>query len=253
MEKKCPEITDALGNREFCVWYQPQVDMQTGEIAGAEALVRWNRPGRGMILPGEFIPEMERHGLMPLLDQEVLRIVCEDMREAKRAGISFGPVSVNLSRLYAEHYRTVCGEKREELRFEFTETDRSRDGDRELREFADMLREKGFRIAMDDYGMGSSTLKMLHQIPFDILKLDRYFVSRIGEEKGETILRSTIAMARELGMEIVAEGVERRAQVRFLLEHGCRLAQGYYYSEPLGKEAYLSFRKQGKRLPEAEP
>ena len=122
-----------------------------------------------------------------------------------------------------------------------------------MREFADRLREMGFRIAMDDYGMGSSTLKMLHQIPFDILKLDRYFVSRIGEEKGETILRSTIAMARELGMEIVAEGVERRAQVCFLLEQGCRLAQGYYYSEPLRKEAYLSIRKQGQKLPGAKP
>lgn len=253
MEMKCPEIKDALGNREFCVWYQPQVDMQTGEIAGAEALVRWDRPGRGMVLPGEFIPELERHGLMPLLDQEVLRIVCEDMREAKQAGISFGPVSVNLSKFYAAHYRPVCGEKKEELRFEITETDRGLGGERELREFADRLREMGFRIAMDDYGMGSSTLKMLHQIPFDILKLDRYFVSRIGEEKGETILRSTIAMARELGMEIVAEGVERRAQVCFLLEQGCRLAQGYYYSEPLRKEAYFSIRKQGRKLPGAKP
>ena len=103
---------------------------------------------------------------------------------------------------------------------------------------------------MDDYGMGRSTLKMLCQVPFDILKLDRYFISRIGEEKGETILKSTIALAKDLGMEIVAEGLESREQIAFLLRHGCRLGQGYYYARPLEKDRYFQFRAEGKRLPE---
>ncbi len=250
-------LKDALKNQEFQVWYQPQVHMGTGEIAGAEALVRWQKPGQGLLLPRTFIPELEEYGLMPRLDQEVLRIVCRDLAEAEGEGVGFGPVSVNLTRLHAGRYGRISGLPRtcrkgkdpgRELLFELTETAKDRDSGRQLQEFARQLREHGFRIAMDDYGIGSSTLKILHQISFDILKLDRYFVSRIGEAKAERILGSTISMAGELGMEVVAEGVETEEQAAFLLEKGCRLAQGYYYSEPLSRQKYLSFRREGKKL-----
>ena len=116
-------------------------------------------------------------------------------------------------------------------------------------DFARRLREQGFQIAMDDYGTGNSTLKLLHQIPFDILKLDRYFVSRIGAKKSETILKSTINLAKNLGMKVVAEGVETREQMEFLLGHGCRLGQGYYFSRPLEKETYFACQKEGRKLP----
>lgn len=251
------EFVSAVQNREFCVLYQPQVDMKTGKIVGAEALVRWRRPGIGLIPPDTFIPALEQNGMMPLLDCEVLCIVGDDIREAEETGISLGHISVNLSRLHAGQYsgqfvgqyagRQIGGDI---LLFELTETaERERD-DREMRTFADRLRENGFRIAIDDYGIGHSTLKMLHQIPFDILKLDRYFVSRIGETKTETIIQSTISMARKLGMEVVAEGVETKEQTAFLLKHGCTVGQGYYYSEPLSKELYCRYRAEGRVLPD---
>ena len=267
------ELTAAFAREEFEVWYQPQVDMRTGAIFGAEALVRWRHPRRGLLLPASFLPALERRGLMPAVDQEVLRLVCKDAKEAKRSGIPFGPVSVNLSRLHAGRGEMRCAEEyagslcpdflgedaadrnellfdRNELLFELTETAREKEEDQEIRQFARKLQDEGFRIAMDDYGMGSSTLKMLCQIPFDILKLDRYFVNRIGDAKSETILRSTISMAKELGMEVVAEGVERRRQIGFLLEAGCRLAQGYYYARPLRKARYLRYRQEDRHLPE---
>lgn len=240
-------VLEAARNREYQVWYQPQVDMGTGEIFGAEALVRWRHPQKGLLLPGHFIPALEKNGLMPLLDREVLRIVRRDAGEAKKAGIPAGPISVNLS-TFCAGTKGLAGE--EDLLFEITETAKEEEENREIWRFAKQLREEGFRIAMDDYGMGRSTLKMLCQVPFDILKLDRYFISRIGEEKGETILKSTIALAKDLGMEIVAEGLESREQIAFLLRHGCRLGQGYYYARPLERDRYFQFRAEGKRLPE---
>ena len=240
-------VLEAARNREYQVWYQPQVDMGTGEIFGAEALVRWRHPQKGLLLPGHFIPALEKNGLMQLLDREVLRIVRRDAGEAKKAGIPSGPISVNLS-TFCAGTKGLAGE--EDLLFEITETAKEEEENREIWRFAKQLREEGFRIAMDDYGMGRSTLKMLCQVPFDILKLDRYFISRIGEEKGETILKSTIALAKDLGMEIVAEGLESREQIAFLLRHGCRLGQGYYYARPLEKDRYFQFRAEGKRLPE---
>ena len=239
-------LAAALDNREFCVWYQPQVDMETGKIVGAEALVRWQRPGKGLILPGRFIPALEENGLMPLLDCEVLRMVCEDIREAREGGIDPGWVSVNLSQFHAGH---CSGEMVDRLWFELTETASSPEGSGEMLDFARRLQEQGFQIAMDDYGTGNSTLKLLHQIPFDILKMDRYFVSRIGEKKSETILKSTINLAKSLGMKVVAEGVETREQMEFLLGHGCRLGQGYYFSRPLEKETYFACQKEGRNLP----
>ena len=165
----------------------------------------------------------------------------------KKAEIPAGPISVNLS-TFCAGTKGLAGE--EDLLFEITETAKEEEENREIWRFAKQLREEGFRIAMDDYGMGRSTLKMLCQVPFDILKLDRYFISRIGEERGETILKSTIALAKDLGMEIVAEGLESREQIAFLLRHGCRLGQGYYYARPLERDRYFQFRAEGKRLPE---
>ena len=192
-------------------------------IGGAEALVRWQRPGKGLILPGRFIPALEENGLMPLLDCEVLRIVCRDIREAREGGIDPGWVSVNLSQLHAGHYSgEMVGRRareavaRDRLRFELTETAPRPEGSGEMLDFARRLQEQGFQIAMDDYGTGNSTLKLLHQIPFDILKLDRYFVSRIGAKKSETILKSTISLAKSLGMKVVAEGVETREQLSLI-------------------------------------
>lgn len=251
------EFRSAVQNREFCVLYQPQVDMQTGKIVGAEALVRWHRPGMGLLSPDMFIPVLEQNGMMPQLDCEVFCIVEDDVREAEEMGISLGYISVNMSRLHAGWYGSKfveqCTESqisRDMLLFELTETAEKTGDDRDIRDFTERLRENGFRIAIDDYGMGSSTLKMLHQISFDILKLDRYFVNRIGEGKSETIIQSTVSMAEKLGMEVVAEGIETSEQAQFLLKLGCKLGQGYYYSKPLPRELYYKYRAEDKVLPD---
>ena len=245
------EFTEALKNGEFCVWYQPQVDMRTGVIRGAEALVRWQKKNGELIPPDQFVPDLEKEGVMPLLDEEVLRIVCGDICDAKQKRYSFCPVSVNLSRLHAGR-KGISGILREiteeygigkgELSFEITETAKGPDDGERMPQLARYLQRKGFRIAMDDYGMGNSTLKLLQEIRFDILKLDRFFISRIGDPKAEVILSSTITMAEALGLEVIAEGVENREQIRFLLKHGCCFAQGYYYSRPLTKERYMMRR-----------
>lgn len=196
------EFTEALKNGEFCVWYQPQVDMRTGVIRGAEALVRWQKKNGELIPPDQFVPDLEKEGVMPLLDEEVLRIVCGDICDAKQKRYSFCPVSVNLSRLHAGR-KGISGILREiteeygigkgELSFEITETAKGPDDGERMPQLARYLQRKGFRIAMDDYGMGNSTLKLLQEI-------------------------------------------------RFLLKHGCCFAQGYYYSRPLTKERYMMRR-----------
>lgn len=244
------EFHGAIKNGEFHVWYQPQIDMRTGKHCGAEALVRWQKQDGSLVRPDAFVPPLEELGLIVRLDEEVLENVCRDISQARKQGVALGPVSVNLSRLQAgrrgitrklkritEEYEIT----REELFFEITETaDEGEDG---LPGFVEQMRENGFQIAMDDFGTGNSSLKALQESCFDILKLDRYFVARIGDPKAEIILASTIAMAKKLGLEVVAEGVETEEQICFLLGHQCYLAQGYYYSGPLTKEQYIKWQQ----------
>ena len=253
---------EALNNNCLNVLYQPQVDMRTEEPKGAEALVRWKKEDGTVLSPAYFVKKKKKMGLTTLLDEAVIGIVCRDICEAKQNGFPFSPVSVNLSRLHAvrrnaaKSFREIaerCGVERPELSFEITETAaQTEDGTEEVSEtneedkkmmlLAGALKGEGYRIAMDDYGMGSSTLKLLQEVPFDILKLDRYFVRRIGDPRTDIILASTIGMAGALGMEVIAEGVETEKQIRFLLDHRCRYGQGYYYSGPLPKEEYIRWR-----------
>ena len=254
---------EALNNNCLNVLYQPQVDMRTEEPKGAEALVRWRKEDGTVLSPAYFVPALEKLGLTTILDEAVIGIVCRDICEAKQGDIPFAPVSVNLSRLHAvrrnaaKSFRKIAerwGVERPELFFEITETAvRTGDGaeevsetneeDKEMMLLTGALKREGYRIAMDDYGMGSSTLKLLQDVSFDILKLDRYFVRRIGDPRTDIILASTIGMAASLGMEVIAEGVETEKQIRFLLDHQCRYGQGYYYSEPLPKEQYIRWRR----------
>lgn len=243
---------EAVIKKRFQVWYQPQVDMRTERPKGAEALVRWQKEDGTFLAPDRFVPVLEKLGLTALLDEEVMGIVCRDICQAKIDKISFGPVSVNFSRLHAGRAETIgrlkditehYGISRGEICFEITETDVEKRKEDDIRKFVGKLQDDGYRIAMDDYGIESSTLKLLQETRFDVLKLDRYFVSRIGDDRADIILSSTIAMAKRLGMEVVAEGIETEEQICFLLEHGCYLGQGYYYSEPLPKEQYISWRE----------
>ena len=238
----------ALRDGQFQVWYQPKIDMRTGDISGAEALVRWKTEEGTFISPAEFIPVFESTGQIMELDAEVLRNVCEDIGRARERAIDMGPVSVNLSKIHimkgniVEQIREFTKEYRikpSDLSFEITESAAESYTGRELESFVDRIRQMGYQADMDDYGTGSSTLKSLAHTHFDTLKLDRSFVGMIGDERMDIILKSTINMARRLNMVIVAEGVETEEQAEFLTENGCFIAQGYYYFRPMPVSEYL--------------
>lgn len=245
---------EAVRKEEFQIWYQPKYDLRTGKISGAEALVRWKEENGGLIPPSRFIPVFESTGQIVELDEMVVRLVCRDIRASKERGLEIGNISVNLSKLHvvrpgitekigelAENY----GIEPAQLSFEITESAAEGEDRAELVELVSRLQEMGFAVHMDDYGTGSSTLRSLADTHFDVLKLDRSFVSLAGDSRVNIILTSTIQMARLLGMEVVAEGVETKEQAEFLRRNGCHTAQGYYFSRPLCREEFFGLAKKG--------
>lgn len=256
MEKESLEMRfpEALKQEEFLVWYQPKYDLRTGQICGAEALVRWKDQDGKVLSPARFIPVFESTGQIVELDVEALRMVCEDIRRARRYRIPIGNISVNLSKLHVirtgitDKIREIAGEAgigNKELSFEITESAAEGEGREELAELVRRLQNMGFMVYMDDYGTGSSTLRSLADTHFDVLKLDRSFVSLAGDPRINIILISTIHMAKCLGMDVVAEGVETKEQADFLLKNGCHLAQGYYFSRPLPRDEFFQRVREG--------
>ena len=240
-------FTDALKKGEFKVWYQPKYDMRTGKICGAEALVRWQKEDGSLMPPGKFIPVFEATGQITQLDEEVLRIVCRDIREVRRRGLPLVPVSVNLSKLHIkksgilDRVRELTEEygiSQNAISFEITESAAFHDR-KSMDSLVSSLHSMGFEVDMDDYGTGSSTLKSLSHTNFDTLKLDKSFIDFIGDKKTDIIIQSTIRMAEKLKMNIIAEGVETEEQVKFLMGSQCFVAQGYYFSKPLDREDYF--------------
>lgn len=242
------DIKKALKNKEFHVRYQPQVNINTMEIMGAEALIRLKKQDGVVVSPAFFIPALEENGKITELDEEVLKIVCSDIVNAMGEGIRLPPISVNLSRLHmgrpdtADRLKRIAdsyGVDSGALVFELTESAVYRDKKEELNQLMGKLRSMGFQTSLDDFGTGFSSLKLLADVSFDYLKLDRYFVGQIGSQKTDTILCSTIALAKALGIKAIAEGVENIGQLNFLKENGCGFAQGYHFFRPLSKEEFL--------------
>ncbi len=236
---------DALEKNEFVVWYQPKYNPLTGEIEAAEALVRWITPDGRRLSPGEFIPLFEKDGLIVKLDEFVFSRVCDFQKERYNAGLKIYPISVNLSRIslfhedVIERYISITREKGVEVEYlpiELTET--MMNSSIRLRELTGKMISRGLHLHMDDFGSGYSSLTSLNQISFEAVKLDKGLVDYIGDKKGEVILRHTIGIAKELGMQVVAEGVEEKAQVDFLAEAGCDLIQGYYYCKPVPEQEF---------------
>ena len=235
-------MTTALVNNEFVVYLQPKINLVDNSIAGAEALVRWQRPDGTLLFPDEFIPIFERNGFIIKLDYYVYQTVCKMIRNWLDKGITPVPVSVNVSRvhLYDESFVTRVNELVEKYRipkdyieFELTETvfiDNSADAIIVM----DKLRELGYKISIDDFGAGYSSLTLLKDMPTDVLKLDKAFF-RAGEMKREDkiIVSSIINMAKQLDMTVLSEGVENDVQFDFLKEISCDLAQGYLFAKPM--------------------
>jgi len=241
------ELRRAIQNNEFEMYFQPQVSAR-GEYVGAEALIRWLHPDKGMVPPAEFIAIAEETGLILDIGSWILRESCSFATES-----GVGHIAVNISptqfrqRDFVESVRetfadTCAGHR--EIMFELTEGILIENIDDTIAKM-NALKAMGIRIAIDDFGTGYSSLAYLRQLPLDQLKISNDFVDDIGiDRNGEIIVDTIISMARHMDLGVVAEGVETGAQLRFLEERGCQVFQGYYFSKPLAKADFLKFRKE---------
>ena len=237
----------ALEAGEFVPYLQPKVAMFSGRVVGAEALVRWQHPQEGMLSPGVFIPLFERNGVIVRLDEFMWEATCKLLRRWLDKGYKPVPVSVNVSRVHFldENFgrRIIAltdkyNIPRHLLELEITES-AFFGNERVLVRVMENLQKEGFVFSMDDFGTGYSSLGTLRSLPFNIVKLDRSFISDgTDNPRGQVVARNTVNLARELDMRIVAEGVETEAQVCFLLNIGCTVAQGYYYSQPIDADSF---------------
>ncbi len=246
----------ALSNGEFKVYYQPKYEVDTGEIVGAEALVRWDSPETGFMSPAKFIPLFEQNGFIINLDQYVFETVCKNMREWLDAEIKVVPVSINVSRLqfyrldFAKRY-TKIKEKYDIpdglLELEFTESIVFENLEI-LKKIVLSLKKVGFSCSIDDFGSGYSSLNILKNLPMDTLKLDKLFFKESENiDRDKALISSVITMSRALNMKTVAEGIENWAQVIFLKEIGCDIIQGYVYSEPITCARYTNLLEGNRR------
>jgi diguanylate cyclase (GGDEF)-like protein len=232
----------ALDERQFVLHYQPQVSLATGGVEGVEALLRWQDPERGLVLPGQFLAVLESSGMIVAVGEWALRQAAEDCRRWRQAGLGMLRVAVNVSaqqirrRTFVEQVLAAAGAADgdgQALDLEITESGLLHDVDgasRKLRE----LRAAGLRIALDDFGTGYSSLGLLSKLPVDVVKIDRSFITGLPEDKASvTLVSSVIGLASAFGLKVVAEGVETEGQLGLLRELGCDQSQGYLHSRPI--------------------
>ncbi|MCR4780435.1 MAG: bifunctional diguanylate cyclase/phosphodiesterase [Ruminiclostridium sp.] len=241
-------FAEAMDNDEFRAYYQPKVDIETGRIVGAEALCRWVRDGK-IIPPIEFIPVLEQSTDICRLDFRMLDLVCRDIRRRLDAGSPVVRVSVNLSRKHLidvdllEHLLKIIDDNRvphEYIELELTETTTDVEF-RDLKRIVGDLRREGIHTTVDDFGIGYSSLNLIREIPWDVLKLDRCFLpaDSDAEDVNTALMFShVVSMAQAMGLECVAEGVETHGHIELLKKNNCRIAQGFYFDRPLPSEEF---------------
>ena len=243
------DLHRAVAAGEVAVHFQPVVDTRSGRVVGAEALARWNHPARGRIAPDVFIPLAESSGLIEELGDHVLEVACRAFASWKRTGFELGSVAVNVSGRQLQSARFVetvqramarHGMGRGELEIEVTESMLMVDVARAAERLA-AIRALGVHISVDDFGTGYSSLAYLKDLPVDILKIDRAFISEMNTSPGGfALVRAIIAMAHATGKSLIAEGVEDTAQVEALRDMGCARIQGYWFSPPVAEGAMPS-------------
>lgn len=241
------EMTDraegALKNGEFVVYLQPKVELRSGKVAGAEALVRWKDPERGIVPPGEFIPVFEKSGFVAHIDLFVFEEICKLLLRWQNEGRRLIPISTNLSRVHLrnpeflsqfERIRAKYDVSAELIEIELTET-LVFENIGMLREIIRQIQKLGFKFALDDFGSGYSSLNLLKEVPADALKLDRGFFGKIDafDDHGRYVVNSVVALAKKLHMKTVCEGIEHMEQVEFLKQAGCDMVQGFVFSRPI--------------------
>ncbi len=243
------EMNAALENNEFVMFLQPQIDLATRKLIGAEALVRWKHPIKGILVPAQFLALFESNGFITKMDMFIWELACKYIRDLQDRDI-YLPISVNISRVHIGNTNLSdilmglvekYGIEPRYLELEITENLFMEDVE-EL--FAEMstLKKCGFSIMMDDFGSGYSSLNMLRNAPVDTLKIDRFFLDEImSTDRGKIIVEASVRMAKQLGLQVIAEGVETQEQLDFLASIGCDTVQGYYYSKPIPPEEFEVF------------
>jgi len=247
----------ALERGELRLFYQPKAELVTGKICGFEALLRWQHPEKGMVLPGDFIPVLEETGLIVQAGEWVLRTACAQIKAWQKAGLKVPPISVNLSARQFEQKNLkdvvaqILGETKVDpslVEFEITESLLMNDPEGAARTLHD-LKNSGVQLSMDDFGTGYSSLGYLKRFPIDTLKIDRTFVRDISTDADDaTLTRAIINLAQNLRLKVVAEGVETDAQLAFLCSNGCDEMQGYLFARPTTAEECGRMLSEGRKL-----
>ena len=249
----------AIDNEEFVVYYQPKYSPDTGELKGAEALIRWQSPEFGFVPPGRIIPIFERNGFVLNIDHYMITHVARDQKRWLDAGYKIVPVSVNVSRAHfiesdlAEQIRDMVdaeGAPHEYIEIELTES-AFFDDKNALLNTIERLKSYGFAVSMDDFGSGYSSLNSLKDLTLDVLKLDaEFFRGDAGNDRGQIVVSEAIKLAKCLNMRVVAEGIEIKDQVDFLATQGCDMIQGYYFAKPMPGSDYEKKMKGGEAAEE---
>ena len=240
-------MEEALKNEEFLIYYQPKFDLATNKICGAEALVRWNRPGTGIISPGDFIPIFEENGFIVDIDYYVFERVCRKIRGMLDEEKHIVPISVNFSRIHLKD-RSIVSYLKSMVRdydipaslieIEITESALV-DDNGFIITLLNEIHNNGFRLSMDDFGSGLSSLNMLRTFPFDVLKIDKeFFQHGSTTERERVVIANIVKMASELHMDIVSEGVETMEQADFLRDIQCPIAQGFLFEKPIPEDEF---------------
>ncbi|MCR5746830.1 MAG: bifunctional diguanylate cyclase/phosphodiesterase [Lachnospiraceae bacterium] len=248
------EMQIAMDRNEFIMYLQPKVSFKTDQICGAEALVRWMHPTKGLRMPGDFLPLFESNGFIKQIDEFMWEESAKYLARLSELGIDI-PISVNISRLHigntdlVKELTSLVDKYKidpQKLELEITETLFTEDTQSLYKVMAN-LKNEGFTIEMDDFGSGYSSLNMLKDAPVDVIKIDRFFIDEvIDTNRGKIIVANSIKMSKELGMRIIAEGVETREQAEFLRDAGCDVAQGYYYSKPMPTNEFEELVNSGR-------
>jgi predicted signal transduction protein with EAL and GGDEF domain len=240
-------LRQALEQRQFVLHYQPKVDLESGGVTGAEALLRLRRPGQPLLYPGQFIGVAEESGLMQPIGKWVLGEACRQATAWSRAGLGVGRIAVNVSAVEFQGHDFLAGVRAtlaetgldpRLLELELTESGLMQDTQRTTGVLR-ALKDLGVQVAIDDFGTGYSSLSYLRRFPVDTLKIDQSFVQDIGDDTGESVLvGAIIAMGRSLKLQVVAEGVETAQQLAFLRAQSCAEGQGYYFSPPVDAKEF---------------
>lgn len=243
------DMNAALSNKQFVMYLQPKYDLESGRICGAEVLSRWKHPVKGLIQPKDFIPLFERNGFILRLDEYMWEEACKTLARWRKEGKIPVPLSVNISGYHIKNNDLILVWKRlihkydilpSDLTLEITETF-FHDADNP-NDVLDKLQDMGFKLEVDDFGAGYSSLNMIRNVPVNTIKMDKDFlVQKLSSDKGKIVVSHTIAMAKELQLSVVAEGVETKEHVDFLKSSDCDIAQGYFFAKPMPLEEFNTF------------